>query len=197
MVALLLGTWFTAYKLGNKAGKDQMAAFVRSDAPKVIEPDGTANPAPVVPNPATSTQPQPQPPNQPGMAPVMTLEQLIAVAKPGGAMTARGWLPSDPRESGKNYLELATLQRDDAAKAVIYLTSSGQDAFAVPLDQKANPANNRSLRFRLIAWPGLTADEYAGGRGDQASRIQNAVSRLGKQWGGPSDFRMPQWVKFK
>ncbi|HEX2838259.1 MAG TPA: hypothetical protein VHN77_09060 [Phycisphaerales bacterium] len=197
VVALLLGTWFTAYKLGNKAGKDQMAAFVRSDAPKVIEPDGSANPAPVPQNPATNPQPAAQPATQPGMAPVLTLDQLVAVSKPGGAMTARGWLPSDPRESGKNYLELATLQRDDAAKAVIYLTGSGQDAFAVPLDQKANPANNRSLRYRLIAWPGLTADEYAGGRGDQASRIQNAVSRLGKQWGGPSDFRMPQWVKFK
>lgn len=197
VVALLLSTWFTAYKLGNKAGKDQMAEFVRSDAPKVIEPGGNAGPASVVPKPVTNPQPQPQPSNQAGMAPVLTLDQLTAVAKPGGAMTARGWLPSDPRESGKNYLELATLQRDDAAKAVIYLTSSGQDAFAVPLDQKANPANNRSLRYRLIAWPGLTAEEYAGGRGDQAGRIQNAVSRLGKQWGGPSDFRMPQWVKFK
>jgi hypothetical protein len=80
---------------------------------------------------------------------------------------------------------------------VIYLTGSGQDAFAVPLDAKANPANNRSLRYRLIAWPGLTADEYAGGRSDKARTIQDAVARLGKAWGGPSDFRMPQWVKMK
>ncbi|MFO0833009.1 MAG: hypothetical protein U0637_14350 [Phycisphaerales bacterium] len=201
VVAVLLGTWFVAYKVGHQAGKDQMAEFVRGGAPKISEPDagapsGTASQTPASTN-QTPSQVVSQPPQPAGMPPILTFDQLSTALRPGGAMTARGWMDRDPRSAGLNYLELATLQRDDAVKAVIYLTASGQDAFAIPLDAKANPANNRSLRFRLIAWPGLTSDEYAGGRGDKASSIQNAVARLGKQWGGPSDFRMPQWVKMK
>ncbi len=206
----VLITWFTAYKLGHKAGKDQMAEFVRGDAPKVVEPEGSlanaknTKPPVVTPVPSPSgtkaTTPPPAPANAggggSGLAPVMSVEQIVAGFKPGSTMTARGWLGGDPRKAGEYYLELVTLPQNEAARTVIFLAGKGQDAFALPVDGSGAGGNNGGSKFRLFVWPGLAQNDY---EGNAKAKVEKEIANLGKVWSrdnkGTTDFRMPLWRK--
>lgn len=118
----------------------------------------------------------------------------------GDLYVAGGWLNADPRQSGMNYLRLATLNRSDAVRAVDYLKSKGRQALAVPSKTvERGPDGGKNPSYFVYLLTPLTRDQYR----DSATRarIENDVKALGKEWTkskppAPSDFGQPGWVKF-
>ena len=203
----VLATWFAAYRVGFDSGKDHMALFDRANAPPVVEPGARSgtNPHASAGAPSITPLPAPVPASaggppasaQGGLAPVLTVDELIAAARPGGTMAARGWITGDPRKNGEYYLELVTLSRQDAAKTLVFLAGRSQDAFALPVDSGTSTGNNAGPKFRLFVWPGLTQADYDGGTAK--ARAERDIAALGRVWSrdmkGPTDFRMPLWRK--
>lgn len=196
MLAGLVGAWVGGYKLGEKSGKAQMEALVKDEPvvrPRVDDDDPVSEP--VTRQPAISTPPLPV------EDPI--LNDRIDPGAPGLAvMSASGFLADDPREEGTNYLELATLPRDEASSAIEYMNSHGVPVIGIPrLDSRRSDANNPS-RYTLyslgVAAPGDQFRTMTRERDDH----QRLIARLGKQWQqefrGGSDFAVSktQWVKY-
>lgn len=141
-----------------------------------------------------------KPPERPAAPPAAT---------PGGQpysgppiITAKGLLYGDPRQSGLNYLHLATLQRADAESAISFLSSNGQEAIGVPVDAGTGSANNPNPtgKYVLIALPGISGEQWSK-KMTARSNLEGQTARLGQIWQrdhkGPSNFAKPEWRLFK
>lgn len=187
-LALVL-VWAGAYKYGFAAGKQDMESFI-PNKPMVLPPIESMNLGET-----TSTDPVVddgvgEPPRVP--------------AKPAQAvMTAQGYKDLDPRVSGHNYLQLATLSTEQAADAVIYMTENGMPIIGVPVVDSGVRAGNNPSRYTLYSI-GLAVPGGSEFRAMQSQRTEHvrAIARLGAQWQrerrGGSDFgeSKTQWVKY-
>lgn len=196
VLAGLVGAWVGGYKLGEKSGRAQMEALV-TDEPVVRPREQSNTPVePQIQQPVTNNTPQ-LPPEDP------VLREGINPDAPGLAvMSASGFLANDPREEGTNYLELATLPRQEASSAIEYMNKNGVPVIGIPrLDSRRSDANNPS-RYTLyslgVAAPGDQFRTMTRERDDH----QRLIARLGDQWQqefrGGSDFAVSktQWVKY-
>ena len=194
MLAGLVGAWVGGYKLGEKSGKAQMESLVK-DEPVVRPRDEERVQEPVIDRSMPTT-------------PVLTTEDPILRDRidpnaPGLAvMSASGFLADDPREEATNYLELATLPRDEASSAIKFMSEHGVPVIGIPrLDSRRSDANNPS-RYTLyslgVAAPGDQFRTMTRERDDH----QRLIAKLGNQWQqefrGGSDFAVSktQWVKY-
>ncbi len=194
MLALVVVAWVGGYKLGEKSGKAEIQALVKNDPvvrPIVQDPDPVPDLAinpPVDENPPMGNE---------------SIGSGINPEAPGLAiMSAGGYMADDPREAATNYLELATLPREEASSAIRYMEEHGVPVIGIPrLDSRRSDANNPS-RYTLyslgVAAPGDQFRTMTRERDDH----QRMIARLGKQWQrefrGGSDFAVSktQWVKY-
>jgi hypothetical protein len=136
---------------------------------------------------------------------------------PGAAITSKGFLSGDPRESGKNYLALANLGLEDTKEAIQFLVANGVDAFAVPVvDRGRGAANNPPPSspnspagvggawvggvYRIFALPGITSEQYSR-KMTIRTNLEAKVASIGKTWQekhrGASNFARTNWEKFQ
>lgn len=117
-------------------------------------------------------------------------------------LTSKGLLYGDPRQSGLNYLHLATLQRADAEAAILFLDANGQEAVGVPMDGGSGSANNPNLtgKYVVVAMPGISGEQWSK-KMTARSNLEGQTARLGQVWQrdhkGPSNFAKPEWRLFK
>lgn len=117
-------------------------------------------------------------------------------------ITAKGLLYGDPRQSGLNYLHLATLQRADAEAAISFLSANGQEAIGVPVDAGGGGANNPNPtgKYVLIALPGITGEQWSK-KMTARTNLEGQTARIGQVWQrdhkGSSNFAKPEWRLFK
>ncbi len=183
VIALCVLAWSTAYEAGRSEAEAQAARELRlqSGSP-VSDPlnsdlplnTGLVKQSPTTTGaPATAPAPAPPPPTQ---------------ARASG----------DPREVGKNYLQLITTDRSEAEGIVKFLVENGVPAFMVPVDRPGSMAKNPA-RFSVFASHGLTRDEFVA-RVPARNQLDAEVDRLGKIWKrdhrGSTDFSGKYWNKF-
>ncbi len=179
-IALLILCWAIAYRIGYNKGYDSWTT--NHDNSILLPPDPLRQP-----DPDRTVLPARQDPagNQ----------ALSATAILGPT----GTLPNDPRRSGFNYLELATLSQSQAQAAIAYLARNNVQAIAVPIVETSRQGANNPVRYRLVSMQlPVSSSEF---RTKQSEREQHEaqVKRLGTQWknssGGASDFSQPLWKR--
>lgn len=201
-LALIVATWSIGYRVGFGAGERSWAQqdnptglppagplAIPNDSGQALNPNRPAIPA----RPNNSERPaQPRSENQ------AQPPRTDAAATTAGILSPSGTLYADPRVSGSNYLELATLSRDQADAAIQFLNSRGVPAIAVPVDSRAGAANNPA-RYRLVSMKlGIPGEQYRD-TGAQRRAHEDEVRRLGAEWqsnGGASNFAKPLWTRF-
>ncbi|MBL4592175.1 MAG: hypothetical protein JKY96_09485, partial [Phycisphaerales bacterium] len=203
-VAVVLGLgvliWTVGYRSGVSAGKAQMESLVKADpVVRPVDPNTNNGGAAAQPAPNSATPPLDSPlgtdplPIQPGINP----------DAPGMAiMTASGFIDGDPRETATNYLELATLTKDEADSAIGYMNSHGVPVIGIPrLDSRRSDANNPS-RYTLYSLGVAAPGDQFRTMTRERDEHQWLIASLGKQWQrefrGGSDFAVSktQWVKY-
>ena len=149
VLVVIVGGFSGGYKYGYHQGKAEMGQFVvdqpvvRPIQPEFTDPIEAPRSQPTT-NPAQNNQTQPK--NQ-------TTNPPKASSTPTGAgvMSPSGFLKTDPRTVGMNYLVLATLDTEQAADAISFLSSNGVTVIGVPqLDSRKTNANNPS-RYTLYS----------------------------------------------
>lgn len=201
-LALAVATWSIGYRVGFGAGERSWTE--RAD-PADLPPPGPL----AVPNDSGQALNPNRPSNAnrpgvgnrgnaPGSENSSQPPRTDAGATTAGILSPEGTLYADPRVSGSNYLELATLSRDQADAAIQFLTSRGVPAIAVPVDSRASEANNPA-RYRLVSMKlGIPSEQYRD-TGAQRRAHEEEVKRLGAEWqtnGGASNFAKPLWTRF-
>jgi len=200
-IALIVGAWTFGFKQGNKAGKDEMSQLV-GDQPivqppvnrpvvndSINEPSREIQPETNFANTGTD-EPQAKPQTNPQFQP-----------NPTGIMSPSGFLAQDPRESGLNYLVLATLSTQQAAEAISFLYSNSVTVIGVPVvDSRGSSANNPS-RYTLyslgVAIPGNQWSAMSQARMQHQQRIASLGARWQQERRGTSDFSQTNWEKFE
>src|SRR5690606_8891549 len=138
------------------------------------------------------TQSRPQTTNPP---------KASAAPTGAGVMSPSGFLKTDPRTVGMNYLVLATLDTEQAADAISFLSSNGVTVIGVPqLDSRKTNANNPS-RYTLyslgLAIPGNRWSAMSSDRSQHQQLIANLGARWQREHRGGSDFSQTNWEKFE
>lgn len=204
-IAVALVLVVVAYAVGVTVGKSSAAAEYRQRL------TGQAQPVPVT-DPLGDNRPSGarrgdiNPPPAPGSGNKTTeraTTPLQSATPDGRYLSARGNLPSDPREPGLNYLSLAILGPEDTQEAIAYLAANGVESVGIPLlgavDRK-KPAANNLPSYKLVALPGITGAEYSQ-RQPARTRLEEAVERLGTAWQkeyrGSSNFAKHAWEKYQ
>ncbi len=189
---LLVLVWAIAYKAGVADGKREMETLIPNDQ-LVLPPNSGLG---TTPSGGVSTQGEVddsdvgEPPRVP--------------ARPARAlMTAQGYTEADPRVSGNNYLQLATLPTEQAADAVLFMNENGISIIGVPVVDSSVRAGNNPSRYTLysigLAVPG---GSQFGAMESQRNEHKRAIANLGERWQrerrGGSDFgeSKTQWVKY-
>lgn len=201
-LALAVAAWSIGYRVGFGAGERSWAEQTEpADLPPVgpLAIPNDSNQALNPNRPGNSTRPN----NTDRTDPSRSENQAQPPRTDAGATTAgilspSGTLYADPRVSGSNYLELATLSRDQADAAIQFLSSRGIPAIAVPVDSRQGTANNPA-RYRLVSMKlGIPSEQYRD-TGAQRRAHEEEVKRLGAEWqtnGGASNFAKPLWTRF-
>jgi len=193
VVALL--ALIAVWSLGSIAGKNraerELADSLRREPPRIQEPGDAGVTGPLGAASTPTSSPALRSPTNVSTAPRVEPRATSSVRALGPASGV------DPRESGKNYLYLATLPRDDAAKAVDFLRQNGVDAHFLVVDSSTGGANNAGPgACRVFVLPGFSRDEL---KTTNAQNLESEVLRLGKVWQkdhrGSSNFAMPEWRK--
>lgn len=192
-LALAVATWTIGYRLGYGAG-EKSAWQTDADPIDLPPPGDLGNPEDNTPAPGSGSSTGSRPINNGAGQPPRT----GAPATTAGILAAEGTLYADPRQPGSNYLELATLTRDQAESAIQFLASRGVPAIGVPVDSGPGGANNPA-RYRLVSMKlGIPGEQFR----DSAARRrahEDEIRRLGVEWqtdGGASNFAKPQWTRF-
>lgn len=193
-LALAVATWTIGYRLGFNAG--EKSAWQTSADPIELPPPGdlgTPNDdGPAAPGSGSGSGARPI--NNGNAQPPRT----GAPSTTAGILAAEGTLYADPRQPGSNYLELASLTRDQAESAIQFLGSRGVPAIGVPVDSGSGGANNPA-RYRLISMKlGIPSEQFRDSGGRRRAH-EDEVRRLGVEWqtdGGASNFAKPQWTRF-
>lgn len=182
VIALCVLAWSTAYEAGKREAKAEAARDLRlRSAAPVNDPLNTDRNADLPLNPNLVTQAPPPAASAPAPAP--------------GTAAASG----DPREAGKNYLQLITTDRREAEGIVKFFGENGVPTFMVALDGSGSAAKNPT-RFTVYCSKGITREELQA-RGPAREELDQAAGRLGRRWKderkGSSDFSGRIWSKFK
>lgn len=192
-LALAVATWTIGYRLGYSAG--EKSVWQSQSNPIMLPPPGElATPGADAagsenPRPASNSRPDtidPQPPR--------TTASNTSV----GILSPDGTLYTDPRIPGSNYLELATLTRDQAESAIRFLAARGVSAIGVPVESSAGSANNPT-RYRLVSLKLSVPSDQFRESGARRRAHEEEIKRLGAEWqseGGASNFAKPQWTRF-
>jgi hypothetical protein len=184
--------WAIAYKAGVADGKREMETLIPNDQ-LVLPPTGileNQSSSRVSTEGAVDDSNVGEPPRVP--------------ARPAQAlMTAQGYTEADPRVSGNNYLQLATLSTEQAADAVLFMNDNGISIIGVPVVDSSVRAGNNPSRYTLysigLAVPG---GSQFGAMESQRREHKRAIANLGERWQrerrGGSDFAesKTQWVKY-
>ncbi len=191
--ALILAAWTIGYQRGNAAGKKAIEPYVR-DQP-VVRPVETTVPTPAVNQPQVDTDQ----PNATTIIPPATTPKASTSSGPA-VMSPSGFLDTDPREPGLNYLVLATLDTEQAADAISFLYLHSVPVIGVPVvDNRASSANNPS-RYRLyslgVAIPGNQWSAMSVERSEHQRLIANLGARWQRERRGGSDFSQTNWEKY-
>ncbi len=203
-LALVIGAWTIGYQRGNKAGKEEMSQLV-DDQPVVRPMDTGTQPDPIVNQPVVNQPTQNTPNTNPTTNPITnpTPNQANNTAQqPTGAgiLSASGFLTSDPREPGLNYLVLATLNAEQAANAISFMYSHAVAVIGVPVvDSRARGANN-PYRYTLyslgVAIPGNQWSAMSSARMQHQRQIADLGARWQAEQRGASDFSQTNWEKY-
>ncbi|USN99639.1 MAG: hypothetical protein H6810_02975 [Phycisphaeraceae bacterium] len=186
---LLVLAYGLGYRVGAAAEREEIGRF----APRESQQTRIEDPLTDDPSPKQDPGAKPSPGSATGAG--------ARNPAPGTIVTAAGLVPVDPRIEGSNYLELATLPRDQAEAAVRYLASQGEEAIAVPVNgvDRRGSRPNTSDRYRVIALGlAVPGDRYSSSTAER-ERFERRLARLGKAWadqGGASDFSDPLWRRF-
>ncbi len=182
VIALCVLAWSTAYEAGKREARAETARELRLQSSGALR-DPLNSDLPL--NPGLVQQGQS--PSAAGAAPTL----------PPPAPQPRA---GDPREPGKNYLQLITTDRAEAEGIVKFLGENGVPAFVVPVgvDRTGSAAKNPA-RFTVLAARGITPEEYRA-RAASRTELEGAISRLGRRWRdekkGSTDFSGKFWSKF-
>ncbi|MBM4108191.1 MAG: hypothetical protein FJ255_05190 [Phycisphaerae bacterium] len=116
-------------------------------------------------------------------------------------IVSTGRASRDPRTPGLNYLVLATVPEEEAARAVRFLSDNALNAVGVPaaeVDRRG--ASAKDSRYRLVVLTGITGAEYRDAS-PVRTRLEADVRRLGQTWQqdhrGSTNFGRPGWEKFQ
>jgi len=193
-LALIVGAWTIGYQRGSIAGKEEMSQHV-IDQP-VVRPAQATTRTPVDAVPSTS------PETTPATNPAENTKPVVALKPVGaGVMSPSGFLETDPREFGLNYLVLATLDTKQTADAISFLYSNSVTVIGVPvLDNRSSNANNPS-RYTLyslgVAIPGNQWSAMSSARTQHQRLIANLGARWQRERRGGSDFSQTNWEKYE
>jgi hypothetical protein len=217
VIVLCVGVLVFGVKWGRAQAEAEFEQYrlAESTAPKeppAQSPLGlSVTPAMATPSAGTAAPPQSRPADAVSSRSGKPPERPAAPpsATPGGRpysgppiITAKGLLYGDPRQTGLNYLHLATLQRPDAEAAVAFLSSNGQEAIAVPVDASGGSANNPNPtgKYVVVALPGITGEQWSK-KMTARTNLEGQTARLGQVWQrdhkGSSNFAKPEWRLFK
>jgi hypothetical protein len=181
VIGLSVLTWSAAYEAGKSEAKAEAARELR------LQSSGSA-----VRDPLNSDLP---------LNPGLVKQASVPAPAPGGSTTvppspAHG---GDPREAGKNYLQLITTDRREAEGIVKFLGENGVAAFMIGVDGGGSTAKNPA-RFTVLASRGITREELQA-RVPARTELEQAIDRLGKVWKGErrgsTDFSGKIWSKHK
>ncbi len=179
VIALCVLTWSAAYEAGKSEAKAERARELRLQSSGVSDPLNSDLPL----NPALVKQAS-------APAPVV----------PGASTTAlQSSAAGDPREAGKNYLQLITTDRREAEGIIKFLGENGVAAFMIGVDGGGSTAKNPA-RFTVLASRGITREELQA-RVPARTELEQAIDRLGRVWKGErrgsTDFSGKIWSKHK
>lgn len=205
----LVGNWWGA------TGKEKELARFMQQGPTPTDPlaPGTGAAGPGRPVGVGTPDTSPPPANKPAPKPITPIVPG-PVAKPPSTPAATTGDPSqspyivatgragrDPRTAGLNYLVLATVPEEEAARAVRFLADNGLNTVGVPaaeVDRRAPGA--KDPRYRLVVLTGITGAEYRDAS-PVRTRLEADVRRLGQTWQqdhrGSTNFGRPGWEKFQ
>ncbi|TVQ61218.1 MAG: hypothetical protein EA378_09375 [Phycisphaerales bacterium] len=225
VLAVLFLVWTAAYSMGRhdeRSGYRDRLAADRDEGPLVSDPlnqvadrgssgrTGSTPPPPVdrpvtggrsgeARQPTTTPREEPRPPTRteaspaPGGSPAPATG-ATAILTPGGGVA------SDPRESGLNYLVIASnVPQEEASRLPAFLDEFGIPAIAVPnLDRSGRPANNPP-RYTVVVLQGVPGNQFSA-RAEERRRLEQRIAQLGRVWqrerGGSTDFRDPLWSRY-
>ena len=190
--ALILAAWTIGYQRGNAAGKKAIEPYVR-DQP-VVRPVETQVPTPAVNQPRAGTDRPSATTTAPTTTPTAATSSGLAVMSPSG------FLDTDPREPGLNYLVLATLDTEQAADAISFMYLNSVPVIGVPVvDNRASSANNPS-RYTLYSLGVAIPGNQWSAMSVERSQHQRLIADLGARWQrerrGGSDFSRTNWEKY-
>lgn len=186
LIVVLLVVYGIGYRVGAGAERSAVQGLVSQDAQRMLIEDPLADPV--------TRSPRQSDPSGRSSPPPTTAQPTGT----GRILTPLGPTDTDPRLAGHNYLELATLPREQAEEAVRYLASRGVGSIAVPaagLD-RGRASRNTSDRFRVIVLDLAVPGDRFSSSATQRAALERRISQLGKAWaeqGGASDFASPLW----
>lgn len=124
-----------------------------------------------------------------------------ASAGSGRWLTVRGWIASDPRKTGHNYLKLATaMPGEEAERAIAFLAARGVEAMGVRVDAPAGSANDSGPVDLYSLGLAVPSEQYRAMESAR-DRHQQLVARLGAEWmarhRGTVDFARTVWERYR
>ncbi len=193
LIVIGAAIWATAWQLGgDQARTQERAKFAALGGSGIVDPVGE-------PRGGGREMADDQPPPQP---PVSRDTRRQAEAqdrtRAGQDRPAGGGVQADPRQSGLNYLRLATLDEPQAQAAVARLAAGGLDAFAVPLET-ARRGSNTSARHAVYLSQGFEGGRAFSQSRSARERLVTRAREIGERWvseGGPTGFQEPFWDKY-
>lgn len=198
-LVMIVGAWAAGYQIGQREATERLAASVRDES--VVAPPRTineprANADPSVPAGGTggetsreTTRPSTEQP--PATRPAPLPDNWVLLAD--------GLRAGDPRIPGTNYLELATLPRDQAEDALNFLAGRGVRAIGVPVDSRGQAGNNPS-RYTLISLGlAVPSGQYSSTTAERRDH-ERLVAAIGADWmrdrRGGSNFSQTLWRRY-
>ncbi len=199
-LVLIVGAWAAGYQLGQREATKQLAASVRDES-IVVPPRAVGE--------------SEAPPGEQGEAPagsaggsgVGARTERAAETPPtrspplpaNWVLLADGLRAGDPRVPGTNYLELATLPREQAEDALNFLAARGVRAIGVPVDSRGRAGNNPS-RYTLISLGlAVPSGQYSSTTAERRDH-ERLVASIGADWmrdrRGGSNFSQTLWRRY-
>jgi len=191
-LVFIVGAWTAGYKLGQREATERLAASVRDES-VVVPPRTIGSPEQRPEQNATQT-----PAQQPTQRPTEQPQSQPSVLPAQWALLADGLRAADPRVTGTNYLELATLPADQAQDALAYLASRGVRAIGVPVDSGARAGNNPSRYTLYSLGLAVPSGQYSSTTSERRDH-ERLVASIGADWmrerRGGSNFSQTLWRK--
>jgi hypothetical protein len=222
-IALLvcLGTYVLGTSVGSSKKEKELAGVMRQDPPAIREAgpglggSPMGNLEPTEPNAKAKPQPKSNAAGDASPNAANKSTQIGGVTFPNiapeafdnppadkelmiASNDAQGWVSTDTRTRGLNYMTLGVLSRRDGGYAVMLLHANGIPAVAMPVDSGGSSANNRGpLLYRVWLLQGITSEEWRA-NDSRKGELDKRVREIGKAWKqakGPTDFADAYWDK--